>query len=412
MGEAMLRRVAGAVGVWITLAACGGGGGGGGGVPSTFSISGTVIGARQGAELRLSGAKTATTTADAGGAYAFTGLAAGSYAVEVWDWVCEPGAKSLTVSSADLTGQDFACGPKCVDLPYAGNISVPSSATVDGKSWFFGSSQNNTFNPTVRAFDVSTSTWSTASVSMPYGFGDASGGVAQYAAGHFYVTPGFTASETNGWGSHNRIIDVDVAAGTATEGATVPYGGAIWDMLSGSAGGKIYLVGGHNGSDQLGIFEYVPGAATMTRVATMTYAHRVGKVTLGGDGMLYIMGQSAQIERFDPVHHTVATLTAQLPAEAVGFGGISIIWHVPSESAIYFTPGIYTGSRQNPRVYRLDYAADSLADTGAVVPAWVAGNSVWNVGFMDGRFPHVAFYVQGSGSTPPYQLCRIRLPTL
>jgi len=376
----------------------------------TFAIRGAVTGAAGPVEVRLTGALTAVATTDAGGAYAFPGLPAGSYRVEPFDWACDPVARSLTLSVADASGQDFACTTQCVDLPYSGYIAIPSAETVDGKAWFFGGYENGAFRPAIRSFDVATSTWSTLPFTMPYGFADASGGVAQYAGGHFYVTPGLAANEINGFGSHNRIIDIDLAAGKAAEGATVPYGTAVWDMQSCAAGGKLYFFGGVNGADQLGIFEYTPGAATMTRVANMTYAHRLGKVTLGADGKMYIMGQSAQIERFDPVQRTVDTMRSQLPAELVGFAAISTLWHVADENAIYITPGVYTGSRQDPPVYKFDYAADTLAATGAVLPGWVAGNHFWNIGFRDGRFPHVAFHVQGSASTALYRLCRARLP--
>jgi hypothetical protein len=224
------------------------------------------------------------------------------------------------------------------------------------------------------------------------------------------VTPALAWTEFSGWGSHSKLIDVDLAAGTAKETVAVPYGGAVWNLLSCAANGKLYVFGGSNGQDQLGIFEYVPGASTMAMVARMSYPHRNGRVTLGVDGAMYIMGQSSQIERFDPVARDVTTMKANLPSELVGIYGISAIWHVAADHAIYFTPGTYNGSRHDPPVYKLDYAADSMTTTGATLAGWVAGSSLENLGFRDADYPHVGFYFQGSNSTALFRLCRKRLP--
>jgi hypothetical protein len=296
----------------------------------------------------------------------------------------------------------------CVDLPYSGYAAIPSHETVDGKAYVFGGYAGSNYTDTIRVFDVETSTWSTLPFRMPYPISD--GGTAIHLANHFYVTPALASGEFNGWGSHNKLIDIDLGRGTATETVVVPYGGAIWQMLTCGANGKVYAFGGHNGQDQVGIFEYVPGAASMSLVAYMRYAHRMGGVTLGADGAMYIMGQSAQIERFDPLTRAVTTMRSTLPAELVGFIGISAIWHVAADQAIYFAPGTYSTSRLDPPIYKFDYVADTMTNTGKSLLGWVAGTSMWNTGFRDGTNPHVGFYYQGANSTALFRLCRARLP--
>jgi hypothetical protein len=100
------------LGVFLTLlfSGCGGGGGGGGGGIPTYSISGTVSGAvLQGVTIALSGSASATTTTDASGNYSFTGLANGSYMVtpSLTGYIFSPTTISVTVSSANSTGNNF-----------------------------------------------------------------------------------------------------------------------------------------------------------------------------------------------------------------------------------------------------------------------------------------------------------------
>src|SRR6266540_4045472 len=93
----------------VTLAVRGGG-------AATYAISGTVTGAVvEGATVALSGrtaagvAVTASATTSSRGRYAFKGLQAGTYTVmpSFAGYVFSPAFRSVTVSGADVTGQDF-----------------------------------------------------------------------------------------------------------------------------------------------------------------------------------------------------------------------------------------------------------------------------------------------------------------
>jgi hypothetical protein len=59
--------------------------------------------------VTLSGAASATTTADSSGAYSFTGLANGTYTLipSHAGYVFSPGSKAVTVNLANVTGVNF-----------------------------------------------------------------------------------------------------------------------------------------------------------------------------------------------------------------------------------------------------------------------------------------------------------------
>jgi hypothetical protein len=78
---------------------------------ATFSISGTLSPASggNGATVTLSGTTSATTTANSAGAYSFSGLAAGAYAVTPSNtgFTFNPTTQSAMISAANVTGVNF-----------------------------------------------------------------------------------------------------------------------------------------------------------------------------------------------------------------------------------------------------------------------------------------------------------------
>lgn len=81
----------------------------------TYSVSGSITPATQGsgATVTLSGAGTGNTTADASGNFTFSNLAAGTYTItpSKSGFNFSPVKLEATVSSADLTGMNFALNP-------------------------------------------------------------------------------------------------------------------------------------------------------------------------------------------------------------------------------------------------------------------------------------------------------------
>jgi hypothetical protein len=79
--------------------------------PGSYTLSGTITPAADGAgtTLTLSGAASATTTANSSGAYSFTGLANGSYTVtpSKSGYQFSPPSTTVTISGANRTGVNF-----------------------------------------------------------------------------------------------------------------------------------------------------------------------------------------------------------------------------------------------------------------------------------------------------------------
>src|SRR3984893_10122860 len=78
--------------------------------PPTYTISGTISGAiSAGVTVNLSGTSSATAITDGGGIYSFSGLSNGNYTVTPTKsgYAFTPGNQPVTVSSANVSGQNF-----------------------------------------------------------------------------------------------------------------------------------------------------------------------------------------------------------------------------------------------------------------------------------------------------------------
>lgn len=99
----------------------------------TWSISGTISGGA-GSTVALSGAKSASTTADTNGNFAFTGLSNGSYTVtpSKSGYTFSPASTNVTVNGANVSNTNFAAtasgGSHSVDL----NWIASTSSSVSG----------------------------------------------------------------------------------------------------------------------------------------------------------------------------------------------------------------------------------------------------------------------------------------
>ena len=118
-------------------------------VAGTHRISGTVSGAvTAGVTITLSGTPTRTTTSDAAGAWFFAGLADGSYTVTPGKagYSFSPASRSVTVSGADVTAQDFTATATtyaviqvCGRVDYSGQKTGRVFVVVYGS--FYGSDE-------------------------------------------------------------------------------------------------------------------------------------------------------------------------------------------------------------------------------------------------------------------------------
>lgn len=96
---------------------------------TTYSISGTVTGAT-GVTMTLSGSGTGTATTDGSGNYSFSGLSnGGTYTVTPSGMGCtfSPSSRSVTISSADSTGNNFTCS-----YSISGYTRTGSGAAISG----------------------------------------------------------------------------------------------------------------------------------------------------------------------------------------------------------------------------------------------------------------------------------------
>lgn len=99
----------------------------------TYGISGSISPSASGAPttVSLSGPSTATATANSLGAYAFRGLANGSYVITPGHtgYVFSPATQSVTVNGADVSGVNFTTAPdgtRSVSLSWTASPTPPA----------------------------------------------------------------------------------------------------------------------------------------------------------------------------------------------------------------------------------------------------------------------------------------------
>jgi hypothetical protein len=96
-------------------------------VSQAFGISGAIspTTSGSGATITLSGAASTTTTANSSGAYSFTGLANGGYAVtpSKTDYSFQPSTQAVTINNASVTGVNFTATAQPPTFTISGTIS-------------------------------------------------------------------------------------------------------------------------------------------------------------------------------------------------------------------------------------------------------------------------------------------------
>ena len=100
--------------------------------PQTFTITGTVSGTGgSGTTLTLSGAASQTTTANASGAFTFSGLAKGTYAITPshTGFTFTPTSQSATISTANVTGITFTAKAAAATFSISGTITPTSGGS-------------------------------------------------------------------------------------------------------------------------------------------------------------------------------------------------------------------------------------------------------------------------------------------
>lgn len=98
---------------------------------STYSLSGTIANGA-GSTVTLSGAKSATATADSSGTFTFAGLANGTYTVtpSKTSTTFSPASATITVNGANATGVNFTAATSTSTYSLSGTITNGSGSTV------------------------------------------------------------------------------------------------------------------------------------------------------------------------------------------------------------------------------------------------------------------------------------------
>lgn len=280
------------------------------------------------------------------------------------------------------------------DVSGANKVYVFGTRTPTGSSLVQGTD-------TIFTFDLGSRVWTKLPFRLPYVNVDA--GVTGARVGNsFFVPPGFTTGDVNGWGSKNGIIKVDLLAGTANVVAQFPFP-AIWNIGNCVANGKVYFFGGHTGIDQRGIFEFNPATNSLVRVAEMVQAAARVTPTLSSNGWIYYwspVSWSVPVQRFHPSTHWVEQLSANNPAQA---SSAIQKWYIPEENSIYFLP-----DEESPaRLFKYDINADMMANTGILV----LGHFSHISSVQDASDPRVIYSFQknSSSSAFPTVLSRLEL---
>jgi hypothetical protein len=209
------------------------------GTVATYSVSGTISGAGgSGATVSLSGAATATTTADASGLYSFPGLSNGSYTVTALKtgYVMTPASQAVTVNGANVSA-NFSSAVQTSTL----------SGTISGAGGS-GATVNLTGAKTASA---------TANTSGQYSFTGLTNGsytVTPTKAG-YVMTPAsqaVTINNANATANFSSAVQTFTLSGTISgsggSGATVKLTGAKTVTVTANSSGQFSFPGLLNGS--------------------------------------------------------------------------------------------------------------------------------------------------------------------
>jgi Bacterial Ig domain/Carboxypeptidase regulatory-like domain len=198
----------------------------------TFTISGTISPTAGGsaATVNLTGAANATTTANASGAYLFSGLANGTYTVspEQAGFGFSPASQNATINDANVTGLNFAATSKSgMTFTISGTISPAAG----------GSGATITLNGAANAT-------TTANASGAYNFSGLSDGVYAITPTHTGFT--FSPASLNSTIKGGNVTGVNFTATAATTAPTFSISGTINPVGTGGNGATVTLSGAAN----------------------------------------------------------------------------------------------------------------------------------------------------------------------
>ena len=256
----------------------------GGSTGQTWSISGTIGPASAGAGVTvgLSGASSATVTADASGNYSFTGLANGTYTITPSQsgYTFAPASQSIAINGANIVAVNFTAqaiasnwsisgiiGPASAGAGATVGLSGASSATVTADA-----SGNYSFT------GLANGTYTITPSQSGYTFAPASQSIIINGANIAAVN--FTAQAV----ASNWSISGTIGPASAGAGVTVGLNGPLTATVTADASGNYSFAGLANGAytvtpAQSG-YTFVPGSQPVTiNGASVTALNFIGQVS-------------------------------------------------------------------------------------------------------------------------------------
>ena len=299
----------------------------------------------------------------------------------------------LSIGQVMVTVEELSTFPDNVQRP------VPTYKSIDHKIYFFGglyNSKSYQCSEKIRFYDILSNEWNELPFNLPYGLFDYIS--ASFYSNHFYIPPCFASGNSNGWGSHRKLIDVNLSNSIASE--TVIFStGSIWDIANIEMDGTIFFIGGHSGYDHNEIWKYDIETGNMPVVANLLFARNNPALIEGNDGLLYILGdhsQSKPIERFNPSTYNVEQMNGDIPIT-----GIYFYWHISSESTIYF----FTHNTLNAELFKYNYFLDIVESTGYFINQPFFGMSI-----LDQDAENIIYALKpDDNSFFPFTLCKLTL---
>jgi hypothetical protein len=357
-----------------------------------FSLSGTISGpGGPGATVSLTGASTATTTADGSGNYSFTGLLNGSYTVtpSKSGYVFTPASQSVTISGANLSAVNFSSSVTVASVVISpasviggsnssGTVTLSAPAPVGGTVVTLSSSNTAAAqvpatvtvaaNATTATFTVTTSPVATNTSSTI----SATFGTTQTAT--LTVTAATLSSVTL---NPTSVIGGSSSAGTVTLNGPAPSGGAVVSLSSSNAAAA-----------QVPISVTVPAnATTATFIVTTSPVPTTTSLTISGT---YGSTQSASFTVTRPVLSSLSLNPTSVPAGASSVGTVTLTGPAPSGGAIV-TLSSSSPAAQVPT--SVTVAANATSATFTVTTSGVASNTTLTISGTYGSTQNASFTV-------------------
>ncbi|MFL6446645.1 MAG: DUF4082 domain-containing protein [Bryobacteraceae bacterium] len=335
-------------------------------------ISGSITNGA-GSIVKLSGATTATTTADPTGKYSFSGVVSGSNTVTPTKsgLTFTPSTRTLTVGTANVTGVDFTASA-------ANSLWTSTSTPVTAQE-----------------------TSDTASVTLGVGFyselagnvtavrfykGPANGGthvgVLWDSNGTKLASVTFTGESASGWQQANFASPVSIAAYAnyvisylAPQGAYASDQAYQWSTVSASplhvanlspgvfayGANATFPTGTWNSSNYWVDLVFVPGAPSSSPAGG---SYSIGGTVTGSGATLTLSGGGS-------------TLTTTTGGGSYTFGGLVNGSYVvtPSQAGYTFTPASATVTVNGSSINNVNFAATAASTAHSVSLSWTASTS-------------------------------------